>query len=123
MFMRAAYEKLKVRVIFALLAGFCCALFSGTAAGPCASSSAATHSLFDSARDLTKRGNFAEAYPKVDESQRLDPGSGTLAHLGIGARLGAVAIRCSGVHGWGRLGDGTTDNSRTMPLDAPWICA
>jgi hypothetical protein len=38
--------------------------------------------LFDQGRAAVKRGNFAEACPKFAESERLDPGIGTLLWLG-----------------------------------------
>jgi hypothetical protein len=42
---------------------------------------AAAQALFDQAKDLLARGNVAEACPKLEESQRLDPTSGTLINL------------------------------------------
>ncbi len=41
----------------------------------------AAQALFDQARQLVQQGKFAEACPKLVESNRLDPGIGTQFHL------------------------------------------
>lgn len=51
-------------------------------AEPTASERAIAQTLFDEGRALMKAGKHAEACPKLEESQRLDPAGGTLLHLG-----------------------------------------
>jgi hypothetical protein len=50
-------------------------------AGVAAERSAAAQVLFDQAMDLLESGRVAEACPKLEESQRLDPGMGTQFRL------------------------------------------
>jgi hypothetical protein len=54
---------------------------SGARADVSAVDSAAAQALFDQGRKLLGEGNFAQACPKLEESQRLDPGVGTLLNL------------------------------------------
>lgn len=63
-------------------------LFAGLVAAPVAraensSDAAVAQALYDEGRALMSAGREAEACPKFEESQRLDPGSGTLINLAL----------------------------------------
>src|SRR6188768_4533635 len=47
-----------------------------------AAQKAAAESLFDDGLKAMKSGHFAEACPKLEESERIDPAIGTLLYLG-----------------------------------------
>lgn len=51
--------------------------------GPSRRDELLAQALFDEGRALVERGDFAAACPKLAESQRLDPGGGTLLNLAL----------------------------------------
>ena len=57
-------------------------LATGVVGAQGASDKAAAEALFDQGVRLMKQNNFAEACPKLEESDRIDPAVGTLLYLG-----------------------------------------
>src|SRR5262245_5550034 len=75
--------------------GFAAFVWCGTA-GAQAESASTAESLFREGREAVKRGDYAVAWPQLEETQRLDPANGTLLNLAL----------CE--EGWGHLTDART---------------
>jgi hypothetical protein len=69
---------------FAPFASACCLILHGFSASAqtSASDKATAEALFDQGVRLMKQNSFAEACPKLEESDRIDPAVGTLLYLG-----------------------------------------
>src|SRR5262249_13171001 len=69
---------------FAALAPACWLALGATPAlaQTSASDKAAAEALFDQGVRLMKQNSFADACPKLEESERIDPAVGTLLYLG-----------------------------------------
>ena len=66
---------------FAIAWTACAVLVPALAHAQSASDQAAAEALFRQARDLMAAGHYAEACPKLAESERLDPSAGTMLNL------------------------------------------
>jgi serine/threonine-protein kinase len=75
--MKSSSAKCMAASLFVITSGFC----AWAQAESPAESRALAQSLFDEARKLMERADFARACGKLEESQRLDPGVGTQLNI------------------------------------------
>src|SRR5262249_59482100 len=71
-------------LVFAAGLGLAVCAGGGSAlAQPSADTRAAAAALFEDGRRLMGEGKYTEACPKLEESQRMDPGAGTLYQVSV----------------------------------------
>ena len=72
-----------LRIFMCAAAGLVCASFGALANAQATDVAATARALFDEGRALLERKDYVHACPKFEESQRLDPGGGTLLNLAL----------------------------------------
>lgn len=104
----------------------CATLVAPAARAQSAADKAAAEALFDDAKRLVAAGKYADACPKFVESQKLDPGIGTLLYLGdcyekngqLASAWAAFREAASTAKAAGQAAREKTANTRADALDA-----
>ncbi len=100
------FARLRTTSLAILVVSCSVSLPTGARAEP--TESAAAQALFDQGKQLMATGKYADACPRLEESQRLDPALGTLLNLADcyekGGRLASAWTRFAEAEGMARSG-------------------